>query len=155
MVFFGLLVIAIWVQVVFIILPVKSFNWIAFLDHDLIYQVERFLVQANFPGIMEINSDIADYGSEFALLTPIFKMTKLVFATDDPVIAYFFLSGVHLLAAAAALALLGSMLFQQCRSWMASVLFLALCLTSNLFFTYMAFLKPDANVVLFCIVASI
>ena len=72
--------------------PINSFHWLAFLDLDTIYQVERFLIIVHYEGIQQFNSSNVDYGSVFYLLIPFFRFYELFISLSDPVHAYYFLT---------------------------------------------------------------
>ena len=76
--------------------PINSFHWLAFLDLDTIYQVERFLIIVHYEGIQQFNSSNVDYGSVFYLLIPFFRFYELFISLSDPVHAYYFLTTLHL-----------------------------------------------------------
>ncbi len=141
-------------QIRYAILAVPEFNWLAYLDADLIYQVERFLVNMGYPGVAEINSSLADYGSEFSLLAPPFRALAFLLPGTGPIQGYYFLFLVHLGCSLLALVILWRLLLRAFQHPPSAALFLALCLSSNLFVHNMAFLKPDANVVLLALACA-
>ncbi|GAB6037228.1 hypothetical protein JCM15519_17870 [Fundidesulfovibrio butyratiphilus] len=146
-----ILVLCCWLQYQYAIAPVRSFDWLGFLDHDTIYQVERFLVNMGWPGVEEINSSPSDYGSEFSLLILPFRALAQLSHAPGPLLAYQFLTLFHIGCAALALWVFARMIGRRTESLFAGPAFVLLVVSSPIFVQYMAFLKPDPNVVLLCL----
>ena len=143
------------VQYYVAIVAVKDFGWLAAIHHDLIYQVERFLLNMNAQGISLLNSGKADYGSELWLIIPLFKLYGLISGKQNPTHAYYFLAGLHLLCALGAFAVLGWMARLRRFGLFAVTVAISVAALSPQIFYHLAFIKPDPNVVLFCVVAGL
>jgi len=136
-------------------LHIRDFNWLTFIDHDLIYQVERFLLNLDYPGIEMLNSGVGDYGSELFLLIPIYRLYALIVPGADPLHAFHFLFLVHLVCAILAILCARRYLKNSGSSVLISLLFLLVIVSSPLMATYAAFVKPDPNVVLLLIMLAL
>jgi len=133
---------------------IRDFEILAYVDNDIIYQVERFLLNLHLPGIALMNSGNADYGSELFLLMPLFRAVNSFIPGDNPLLAYYFLSAVHIVFGLGALVILRKLMLLQGMSELACLVLLLLLVSSPLFTQYLGFLKPDPNVVLFSVVLA-
>lgn len=133
---------------------VKDFNWLAFLHHDLIYQVERLLLNMKFQGIEMLNSSNSDYGSELWLLIPIYKLYELFLSNPKPIHAYYFLTVIHLCCGILSLFLIRYLLKKNRTNLIGSSLLVSIVVSSSLYIQYLSFIKPDPNIVLLCVVSS-
>lgn len=153
--FFLLLIVILGSQLYSWIFPFRDFNWLAFFHHDLIYQVERFLLNLNYTGIEMLNSGHADYGSELWLLIPFFKVYELFLFNPKPIHAYYFLTVFHLLCGIASFVVVRFLFKRYAGNSAGALLFIIIVMTSPLFVQYFSFIKPDPNVVLLCILISL
>jgi len=153
-VFFLLLFFTFFSQVYNSLYLVKDFNWLAFLHHDLIYQVERLLLNMKFQGIEMLNSSNSDYGSELWLLIPIYKLYELFLSNPKPIHAYYFLTVIHLCCGILSLFLIRYLLKKNRTNLIGSSLLASIVISSSLFIQYLSFIKPDPNIVLLCILSS-
>lgn len=153
--FFVLLIVVFGLQLYSWIFPFRDFNWLAFFHHDLIYQVERFLLNLNYPGIEMLNSGYADYGSELWLLIPFLKVYELFLSNPGPIHAYYFLAVFHLLCGLSSFAVIRFLFKRYTGNSAAASLFILIVMSSPLFVQYFSFIKPDPNVVLLCILLSL
>lgn len=153
--FFVLLIVVFGLQLYSWIFPFRDFNWLAFFHHDLIYQVERFLLNLNYPGIEMLNSGFSDYGSELWLLVPFFKIYELFLSNPGPIHAYYFLVMIHLLCGIFSFIVIRFLFKRYTGSSAGASLFILVIMSSPLFVQYFSFIKPDPNVVLLCILISL
>lgn len=153
--FFVLLIVVSGLQLYSWIFPFRDFNWLAFFHHDLIYQVERFLLNLNYPGIEMLNSGHSDYGSELWLLVPFFKAYELFLSHSDPIHVYYFLIIVHLLSGIFSFIVIRYIFKKYTDSSLGAILLVFILMSSPLFVQYFSFIKPDPNVVLLCILISL
>ena len=137
------------------IFPFREFNWLAFFHHDLIYQVERFLLNLNYTGIEMLNSGHSDYGSELWLLIPLFKIYELFLSSSKPIHAYYFLAVFHLLCGIFSFIVIRFLFKRYAGNSAGALLFVFIMMSSPLFVQYFSFVKPDPNVVLLCILISL
>lgn len=133
---------------------VSDFNWILFVDHDDAYQVEQFLNNMGEKSVEALPEWKAAYGSELFLAIPLYKLIRWIVGSASPVDAYRFLKVLHILAVGSSLLLLRVVMRQSGAPVLVPVLAVALVVSSPRFFAYAQSLKPDANVVLFFLVAS-
>lgn len=133
----------------------KEFNWLAFFHHDLIYQVERFLLNLNYTGIEMLNSGLADYGSELWLLIPFYKLYELFAPDSKPINAYYFLTIFHLICGIFLFAVIRFLFKRYAGNPSGATLLVFILMSSPIFVQYFSFIKPDPNVVLLCILISI
>lgn len=153
--FFVLLIVVFGLQLYSWIFPFRDFNWLAFFHHDLIYQVERFLLNLNYTGIEMLNSGHADYGSELWLLIPFFKVYELFLSNPNPIHAYYFLVMIHLLCGLSSFVVIRFLFKRYTGNSAGASLFILIMMSSPLFVQYFSFIKPDPNVVLLCILISL
>lgn len=133
---------------------VFDFNWILFVDHDDAYQVEQFLNNMHEGSVEALPDWKAAYGSELFLVIPLYKLTTAVVGSASPLDAYRFLKVLHIIAVGSSLLLLRVVMRQSGAPVLVPVLAVALVVSSPRFFAYAQSLKPDANVVLFFLVAG-
>lgn len=153
--FFVLVIVISGLQLYSWIFPFRDFNWLAFFHHDLIYQVERFLLNLNYPGIEMLNSGHSDYGSELWLLIPFFKVYELFLSSSKPIHAYYFLAVFHLLCGIFSFVITRFLFKRYTGNSAGALLFIFIIMSSPLFVQYFSFIKPDPNVVLMCILISL
>jgi|GEM_PF-5887490 len=153
--FFGLLIFFFALQWYLWIYPFRDFNWLAFFHHDLIYQVERFLLNLNYPGIEMLNTGYADYGSELWLLIPFFKIYELFLSNPGPIHAYYFLAVFHLLCGLISFVVIRFLFKRYTGNAAGASLFILIVMISPLFVQYFAFIKPDPNLVFLCTLLSL
>lgn len=126
-------------------------SWINTFDGDISYQVDRLLLNAQFPGYSQISSTDVDYGSELFLLVPMLKAFNLLFGSN-PLHSYYVITVTHIVCGLAALFVLSHFLSDYLTEkffWISAVLL------SPLFGFHMAYIKPDANVVLLLVSLSL
>lgn len=153
--FLGLLIFIFVLQWYSWIFPFRDFSWLAFFHHDLIYQVERFLLNLNYAGIEMLNSGYADYGSELWLLIPFFKVYELFLSDPKPIHAYYFLTVFHLLCGISSFIVIRFLFKRYTGNSAGAILFILIVMSSPIFVQYFSFIKPDPNVVLLCILLSL
>jgi len=153
--FYTLLIIISYWQLYSWIFSFKDFNWLAFFHHDLIYQVERFLLNLNYPGIQMLNSSLADYGSELWLLIPFYKLYELFVPDSNPIHAYYFLAVFHLICGIFSLTVIRFLFKRYAGNAAGAALLVLIVMSSPIFVQYFSFIKPDTNVVLLCILISL
>lgn len=153
-VFYLILILTFIFQSYFKLYLVNDFNWLAFIHHDLIYQVERLLLNMKFHGIEMLNSSNSDYGSELWLLIPIYKLYELFLSNPKPIHAYYFLTVIHLCCGILSLFLIRYLLKKNRTNLIGSSLLASIVVSSSLFIQYLSFIKPDPNIVLLCVVSS-
>lgn len=153
--FYILLIIICYWQLYSWIFPFKDFNWLAFFHHDLIYQVERFLLNLSYPGIEMLNSSLADYGSELWLLIPFYKLYELFASDSKPIHAYYFLTIFHLISGIFSFTVIRFLFKRYTGNPAGASLIVLILMSSPLFVQYFSFVKPDPNVVLLCILVSL
>jgi len=128
----------------------SDFNWIAFADHDQIYQVEKFILDNQLYPIEMLNSFAADYGSEFFWVGLPYRLLQSLFNFSDLNWTFYYLSFIHLFTSCAALYFLAKTYFNDIPK-IYRVLFFFVLSCSALFVSYSAFLKPDPSLVLLSI----
>lgn len=153
-VFFSLLILTFIFQWYSSVYLVKDFNWLAFIHHDLIYQIERFLLDMNFQGVKMLNSGPADYGSELWLLIPLYKLYEVFLSSPKPIHAYYFLTVIHLCCGIFSFILIRYLFKKSCSSSIGASLLAFIVLSSPHFVAHLSFIKPDPNAVLLCVIGS-
>lgn len=141
-------------QLHFAVLSIKSFDWLAYVDHDLIYQAAHFAsVDIGMADVGLMNTQIMDYGSELKWLAIAYNGATYLGLKSTPLHAYYFLSIFHILCACAALLIMGHWLIGR-RAYLALGSLLLVVLFSPAAAIYLGFVKPGPNVVLLCIIAG-
>lgn len=130
---------------------IGHFTWLNQLHTDIMYQVERFLIYANFPGIERIHSVDVDYGPELFWYIPFLKAYFFITGQYKAIFAYRLITFIHIMISLLSIGLLLRGL--KNRPLLALAFLLALFLSPYFSFN-MAFIKPDTSwVLLFTILA--
>jgi hypothetical protein len=137
------------------IFQIEDDSELGYIDHDLVYQVERFALYADSSHQI-YGTAIYDYGLELYYLSPILKVLNYIFPTvDRNLLSYKVLTWFHILLSSMGIVFLCKMLYKEKVDIFLVIIFFLSILSSSLYVFNSTFIKPDPNTVFFLIVLSL
>lgn len=139
---------------IFTTFQIKSYNTIAFIDHDLGYLVEQFLLKLDFLEISRLVSHPAVYGVEFYYLSYLFNFLIFFFNLRD-INIFYLVTIFHLICVFFSFYIVFRFFKKINIDLFYFVLFVLVIFSSPLYISNISHFKPDANLFIFFILCTI
>lgn len=139
---------------IFTAFQIKSYNSIAFIDHDLGYLVEQLLLKLDFLEINRLVSHPAIYGVEFYYLSYLFNFLNFFFNLN-PINIFYLVTIFHLTCVFFTFYLVFRLFKKLNIDIFYFVFFVLIIFFSPIYISRISDFKPDANLFMLFIVSTI
>jgi hypothetical protein len=139
---------------IFTTFQIKSYNDIAFIDHDLGYLVEQLILKLDFFEISRIVSHPAVYGVEFYYLSYLFNFSKNFFNLSA-INIFYLVTIFHLICVFITFYIIFKFFKKLNLNIFYFLFFFLTIISSPLYISNISHFKPDANLFILFIVSTI
>lgn len=139
---------------IFTTFQIKSYNTIAFIDHDLGYLVEQLLLKLNFLEITRLVSHPAEYGVEFYYLSYLFNFLNIFFNLNT-INIFYLVTIFHLISVFFTFYIVYRFFKKINIDLLYFVLFVLIIILSPVYTSNISHFKPDANLFMLSIISTI
>jgi hypothetical protein len=139
---------------IFTTFQIKSYNTIAFIDHDLGYLVEQLLLKLDFFEITRLVSHPAEYGVEFYYLSYLFNFLNIFFNLNA-INIFYLVTIFHLIYVFFAFYIVYRFFKKINIDLFYFVFFVLIIISSPVYTSNISHFKPDANLFILSIISAI